>query len=109
MLDAQAIHHSFEAEKNRKVLTYTTVICALFLVIAIFYTWPMQVPPVPTMQDLIDVNLGNAQEGSASQRNRTSPENGCSAVTISLSEILLGGASSRRCHKRRRQEAEHRV
>jgi outer membrane biosynthesis protein TonB len=63
MLEAQAMHHSFEAEKNRKALTYTTVICAIFLMIAIFYTWPMQVPPVPTMQDLIDVNLGNEQEG----------------------------------------------
>jgi outer membrane biosynthesis protein TonB len=42
---------------------YTTIICGLFLMIAIFYTWPMQVPPTATVQDLIDVNLGNEQEG----------------------------------------------
>lgn len=54
---------SFEAEKNRKALIYTTVICALFLIIAIFYTWPLKVPPVPVTLDLIDVNLGNEQEG----------------------------------------------
>jgi hypothetical protein len=63
-LEASAIHnHSFEVEKNRKALLYTTIICGLFLIIAIFYTWPMQVPPIPTVQDLIDVNLGNEQEG----------------------------------------------
>ena len=57
------MHHSFEAEKNKKALMYTAVICGLFLIIAIFYTWPLQVPPIATMQDLIDVNLGNEQEG----------------------------------------------
>lgn len=57
------MHHSFEAEKNKKALMYTAIICGLFLIIAIFYTWPMQVPPIPTVQDLIDVNLGNEQEG----------------------------------------------
>jgi outer membrane biosynthesis protein TonB len=58
-----AINHSFETEKNRKALMYTIGIVGLFLIIAIFYTWPLQVPPVPTVQDLIDVNLGNEQEG----------------------------------------------
>ncbi len=57
------MHHSFEAEKNKKALLYTTIIIGLFLIIAIFYTWPLQVPPIPTVQDLIDVNLGNEQEG----------------------------------------------
>jgi outer membrane biosynthesis protein TonB len=42
---------------------YTALVCGLFLILAIFYTWPMQVPPVATFQDLIDVNLGNESEG----------------------------------------------
>jgi outer membrane biosynthesis protein TonB len=63
MLDANYINHEFEAEKNRKALMYTAVIIGLFLLIAIFYTWPLQVPPTPTVMDLIDVNLGNEQEG----------------------------------------------
>src|SRR5665213_1464502 len=42
---------------------YTSGVIGLFLIIAIFYTWPLQIPPVPTVQDLIDVNLGNEQEG----------------------------------------------
>ena len=62
-MSSTAINHSFEAEKNRKALLYTTIICGLFLIVAIFYTWPMQIPPIPTVQDLIDVNLGNEQEG----------------------------------------------
>ena len=44
-------------------MLYTAIICGLFLILAIFYTWPLQVPPVPDVQDLIDVNLGNEQEG----------------------------------------------
>jgi outer membrane biosynthesis protein TonB len=60
---AHAINHQFEAEKNRKALMYTLIICGLFLLVAIFYTWPLQVPPTPIVMDLIDVNLGNEQEG----------------------------------------------
>jgi len=62
-LDASAINHSFEAEKNRKALLYTIIICGLFLLLAIFYTWQTQVPPTPTSLDLIEINLGNGQEG----------------------------------------------
>ncbi|MEO9020646.1 MAG: energy transducer TonB [Ginsengibacter sp.] len=62
-MEASVINHAFEAEKNRKALMYTSIICGLFLLIAIFYTWPLQVPPTPTVLDLIDVNLGNEQEG----------------------------------------------
>jgi len=58
-----AINHHFEAEKNRKALMYTLGIVALFLLIAILYTWPLLIPPTPAVQDLIDVNLGNEQEG----------------------------------------------
>ena len=54
---------SFEAEKNRKALLYTAIVCGVILMIAFFYTWPMQLPPVLTIQDLIEVNLGNEKEG----------------------------------------------
>jgi len=62
-LDAAVINHEFEAAKNRKAFLYTAMVCGVFLLFAIFYTWPMQVPPTPTVVDLIDVNLGNEQEG----------------------------------------------
>jgi len=62
-LEASIINHAFEAEKNRRALMYTIIICGLFLLLAIFYTWPIQVPPIPTTLDLIQINLGNEQEG----------------------------------------------
>lgn len=58
-----AIHSHFEAEKNKKAFLYTMLIFGVFLLFAILYTWPLIVPPVPTVQDLIEVNLGNEQEG----------------------------------------------
>ena len=62
-MDTALINHEFEAEKNRKAFLYTAMVCGVFLIFAIFYTWPMQVPPTPTVMDLIQVNLGNEQEG----------------------------------------------
>jgi len=62
-LEAGIINHQFEAEKNRKAMMYTIIFCGLFLLIAIFYTWPIIVPPTPTTLDLIQINLGNEQEG----------------------------------------------
>ena len=62
-MEARAINHEFEAAKNRKALTYTAIICGLFLLVAFFYTWPLQVPPPHTVIDLIEINLGNEQEG----------------------------------------------
>jgi len=62
-MDGAAINHAFEAEKNRKAFFYTCGVLGLFLMIAILYTWPLQIPPVPTVQDLIEINLGNEQEG----------------------------------------------
>ncbi len=62
-MQSTVLNHHFEAEKNRKALLYTLCIVGLFLIIAIFYTWPLLIPPTPQVQDLIDVNLGNEQEG----------------------------------------------
>jgi outer membrane biosynthesis protein TonB len=62
-VESTIIDHSFEAEKNRKAFLYTSSIVAIFLIVAIFYTWPLLIPPIPTVQDIIDVNLGNEQEG----------------------------------------------
>ncbi len=58
-----AIHPHFEADKNKKALLYTLIIFGAFLLFAILYTWPLLVPPIPNAQDLIEVNLGNEQEG----------------------------------------------
>ena len=54
---------NFEVRKNTKAATYTAIICGLFLIIAILYTWPLQIPAMPSVQDLIEINLGNEKEG----------------------------------------------
>lgn len=54
---------SFEAEKNRKAFMYTAIIAGTLLLIAIFWTWVIPPPPVPVVQDLIEINLGNYDEG----------------------------------------------
>ena len=60
---SSSIISAFEAEKNRKAATYTALICGLILLIAILYTWPLQIPPVTKPLDLIEINLGNEKEG----------------------------------------------
>lgn len=55
---------SFEIEKNRKALLYTALICGFLLLITFLFTWDLQkIPPIPVAQDLIEINLGNEQEG----------------------------------------------
>ncbi len=55
---------TFEAEKNKKALAYTTVICGILLLLAILISWKLPLPPVPLVQDLIEINLGNEVDGS---------------------------------------------
>ena len=55
---------SFEAEKNKKAFAYTLLICGVLLILAFFITWPIGLPPaLPVTQDLIEINLGNNEEG----------------------------------------------
>lgn len=55
--------HAFEVEKNRKATLYTIIICGMILMVAIIYTWPLQLAAIPKVQDLIEINLGNEMEG----------------------------------------------
>ncbi len=54
---------NFEIQKNTKAFSYTAIICGLLLAIAFLYTWPLQMAPMPAIQDLIEINLGNEQDG----------------------------------------------
>ena len=54
---------AFESEKNKKALAYTALICGTLLLLAILVSWRLPVPPVPEPQDLIEINLGNFDEG----------------------------------------------
>lgn len=54
---------TFEAQKNRKAFAYTIVICGTLLLLAFFISWPILQPPVPMVQELLEINLGNNEEG----------------------------------------------
>lgn len=57
------IDYKFESDKNRKSLIYTLLIMAILLLIAFFIKWRIPEPPAPLAQDLIEINLGNFDEG----------------------------------------------
>jgi len=54
---------TFEAEKNKKAFAYTVVICGVLLILAFIITWPILLPSPPIAQDLLEINLGNNEEG----------------------------------------------
>ena len=54
---------TFEAEKNKKALAYTIVICGTLLLLTFLISWPILQPPTPIAQELLEINLGNNEEG----------------------------------------------
>ena len=54
---------TFESEKNRKAFIYTTIICGAILLIALLVSWKLPQHPPQILQDLIEINLGNDDEG----------------------------------------------
>ena len=53
----------FENEKNRKALAYTAFICGVLILLFILIHWKVESPTIPVIQDLIEINLGNNEEG----------------------------------------------
>ena len=54
---------TFESEKNRKAFTYTVIICVVLLLLFILIRWKQEPVSIPIVQDLIEINLGNNEEG----------------------------------------------
>ncbi len=63
MNTSPAITKEFETNKNKKALLYTTIICAVLLLMFILISWKVMPPSVPVVQDLIEINLGNNEDG----------------------------------------------
>lgn len=55
--------NNFDKERHRKALTYTAIICGGLLLMFIFISWKVLPPAVPVVQDQIEINLGNNDEG----------------------------------------------
>jgi len=54
---------TFETEKNRKAFAYTAVICGAILLIALLVSWKLPQHPPLILDELIEINLGNDDEG----------------------------------------------
>jgi hypothetical protein len=63
MYYSKSMQATFETEKNRKSFLYTVIICGTLLLLAFWITWPIIAPTPPIVQDLIEINLGNNDEG----------------------------------------------
>ncbi len=54
---------TFEKEKNRKAFIYTSVICGVLLLMFFLISWTVAPVTQPVIQDLMEINLGNNEEG----------------------------------------------
>ena len=54
---------TFESEKNRKAFLYTAFICGMLLLMFFLISWTVEPPTPPVALDLIEINLGNNEEG----------------------------------------------
>lgn len=57
------VQQQFEATKNKKAFLYTAIVLAVFLLFSVLYTWSLAAPRPEDDMDLIEINLGNEQEG----------------------------------------------
>ncbi len=54
---------AFEVQKNIRAGSYTALVIVLLLVVLFFIRWTTPVPPPPPLDEGIEVNLGNSDEG----------------------------------------------
>ena len=59
---------TFESEKNRKAFIYTSIICITLLLLFILISWKVMPPSLPVVQDLMEINLGNNEEGLGAEQ-----------------------------------------
>ena len=52
-----------DKERHKKAFTYTAIICGALLLMFIFISWTVLPPSPPVVQDLMEINLGNNDEG----------------------------------------------
>ena len=54
---------TFKQERHRKALTYTAIICGSLLLLFFLISWKVLPPAPPVAEDLIEINLGNNEDG----------------------------------------------
>ena len=63
MTNQALMNENFESQKNIKASGYTTLICVLLAVIFLFVKWTLPSIPPPPVEEGIEVNLGNSEQG----------------------------------------------
>lgn len=58
----------FESQKNKKAFLYTAVICGTLLLLFILISWKVMPPSIPVVQDLMEINLGNNENGYSEEQ-----------------------------------------
>jgi len=54
---------NFESAKNLKASGYTAVVVTLLLLLFLYVSWTQPVEPPPVVEEGIEVNLGNSDQG----------------------------------------------
>lgn len=62
-MNSSYITDNFESRKNWKASGYTLMICILLAILFLFVTWTLPTTPPPVVEDGIEVNLGNSDQG----------------------------------------------
>jgi outer membrane biosynthesis protein TonB len=57
------VDQQFETKKNWKATTYTGVVIGALLLFFIVWRWPLQTFATPVIEEGIEVNLGNSEQG----------------------------------------------
>jgi len=60
---ASYTHQEFERQKNLKALGLTVLVCAIVLLLLFFVSWTLPQPAPPVVDESIEVNLGNSDQG----------------------------------------------
>src|SRR5258708_7646665 len=68
MQNSLSMTDKFESQKNLKASGYTVVICVLLLILLLYISWTMPAVVPPVVEDGIEVNLGNSDQGQGTNQ-----------------------------------------
>lgn len=68
MVNTMQMTDNFESQKNIRAGSYTALVCALLLVIFLFVKWVEPPLPQPPVEEGMEVNLGNSDQGSGTDQ-----------------------------------------
>ena len=72
----------YDTERRKKALMYTASICSALLILFFIISWKVMPPSSPKVEDLIEINLGNYEEGLGEVQPLIKGERGASKEKI---------------------------